>query len=409
MMEISGETHLSARKVKSIQQMKQIVKTYAEDPHEFVFIFDLNEALNQVANTNTFMMGVRGPPKTPYCNGIYILTIEFRKNITGYLRRFAKKIKRIKFLDDYTPVATNLGVKGRVRFSYEEFDHVKTLKDVIDAIFDEIFYKCGLDVYDITGVENQELFRLVHVNPNKFLAYIFEKNLKFIVNDHDNNDNNINTFCKNIIQKDQDSKSQLESESKSERYNDSESSNMINGSQDDNTNDNLNVECPLVYISSHDKDKFDKIGNDIGQLLQQLYDIPLEITKNVLLLYLDKSSFSNLDIRLIEILDIIDNVEKRKQQEQLENKVKSKGKIFVTRGFRHDPTSFVVDIAKSTVADLDRMIQDKIGIPGEQQRLVFVNTNNQSADFGKVSMLRSDRCLCDYDMQIGATIYFVLR
>ena len=113
------ETRSNVRKPKSVQRIEQIVKDYVEDPHEFVFIPDDNEALNHLINTRTLMMGVRGPPKTPYYNGIYILTIQFTKMLGRRPGSFASAIGRIKFLDDYTPAAVNVRGKGLVRLRLE--------------------------------------------------------------------------------------------------------------------------------------------------------------------------------------------------------------------------------------------------------------------------------------------------
>ena len=98
-------------------------------------------------------------------------------------------------------------------------------------------------------------------------------------------------------------------------------------------------------------------------------------------------------------MDIIDDVEKRKQEELLLNKDKYTGKIFVTTCFRRNPTDFVVDIMPTSVVNLKEMIENEMNIPCQLQRLLFVNT------FGQLMQLEDFRCLSDYNVPIGATIY----
>ena len=403
---------MAVKKSKSLLKLEQLVKDFAEDQLLYAFIPDLNEALNHLEKTHTLMMGVRGPSKTPYFNGIYILAIQFSRWKDNDIKNFPVGIRRIKFLKNYAPLAVNLSkynngnVIGLHQQTVDSLKNIQTLDDLVNIIFAEVFYKCGLDMHDVTTRHNWELFGLAHSNPNKFFSKIYQNNKKFIVKNIDYDHNNINTFCNNVIKQEQQeqisktSKSKSKSKSKLVQKSDKKDSNMIDdGDDDDEKKTNYDNELNA-------NDKFGKIGDDIAQLLKQLYHVPLDVTKSILFLYLDNTMFWN--IQLIEIMNFIGKARKRQQQEQLENTDKSKGKIFVmTISIYREPLVFVVDLINSTVEDLKMKIKEKTDMPYERQHLYYVNTGNESG-FGQMVAKLDDenRLLSDYNIPIGATVYF---
>ena len=390
---------MAVTKSDSLLKLQQLVKDFVEDQLLSVFIPDLNEALNHLEKTYTLMMGVRGPSKTPYFNGIYILAIEFIIG-TDFMKNFADGIKSIKFLKSYAPLAVNLSKYNNGNVIGLDYQDIQTLRDLVRIIFVEIFYKCGLDVREVNSKQNWQLFGLAHSNPDKFFSKIYQNNKKFIVENIDYHRNNdINMFCDNVIKQQQEQISKT-SKSKLIQKSDKKDSNMIDdGDDDDEKKTNYDNELNA-------NDKFGKIGDDIAQLLKQLYHVPLDVTKSILFLYLDNTMFWN--IQLIEIMNFIGKARKRQQQEQLENTDKSKGKIFVmTISIYREPLVFVVDLINSTVEDLKMKIKEKTDMPYERQHLYYVNTGNESG-FGQMVAKLDDenRLLSDYNIPIGATVYF---
>ena len=139
---------MQINKSHKLLKLKQLVKDFAKDPHQFMFIPDLNQALNHLEKTCTLMMGVRGPPKTPYFNGIYILCIDFTEfRMYGM---YNTKIKlpvgsdALHFVKNYTPLALNVSKSGiwSGLLYREKNPLIVTLYDLVDIIFIEVFCKC---------------------------------------------------------------------------------------------------------------------------------------------------------------------------------------------------------------------------------------------------------------------------
>ena len=248
---------------------------------------------------------------------------------------------------------------------------------------------------------NWELFGLAHGNPDKFFNKIYQNNKKFIVNDIDhNNDKNIITFCNDVIKKHQQQLQDLKTKKSKSTL--TENSDKKDGSMIDD-DDHAKEMNDYDNHELNDNNTYGQIQDDICQLLKQLYDVPFDITKNILFLYLDNSTF--WDTNLVKILDII---RMRQQQEQLENKDKSKTKTFVAASIHSEPMVFVVDLINSSVKDLQIQIQYETGIPCGQQKLFYVNTCHESGfeircNWKRLSL--ENRLLCDYNIPIGATIY----